>query len=406
MAQVLQNSASRIIADVSIGSTSLYAIGTGSHIRTEMRYSVCGYKTCVHTLKLASRPLFDTLVMPELLGNRTVTFRLGTSTGDQITWKSPEVHRILSCAVAQTGTTDTDNGIAVVLTTADALAFTDMETRTLARQGTLSDILTRITEDYKFSSLVVEPSAHEHSLLQSYCSDYEFMTKRLVTRAINKQQQSNYFLFVEGASLHFHTPGYSAEVWTCDTTAALAPTCNYLDNVVAAQSYGASGYEIIVYDALDGQSTSLRAQPDSARRFGSRKFKFVGTVVNPVHVGQNQASSEYAKAQREYEFARLQAFAQTLTVKGEPGLKIGDLVMLTAATESTSGMYAVSGLYSVLDGEQLVTAARLSRGEASGQIGDSAQGKPVSASTAESGQVARATGSSRTSSGGYAVSVQ
>lgn len=298
--------------------------------------------------------------------------RFGLASNQAASWTPWQRHLITGfSAVPQS--TGSQAGYCLRLKTADTLRLIHRQNSKLAaRQGTVSEMMLAIAAEHQLEASV-EPTTARLSLIQSYESDLDFITRRLLPRAVNKHGQGNFHLYILDNVIHFHSPGYQAELlalsyYQQSTGLELVQE----DRAQHALLEGAGGVKMIAHNPLLGELGELKADPSLSLTLGNIAPALaeiaLSDLTRPWHVGLNQAAEAQAMAQAALDTARARTYVISLDATKTTDIKLGDLLDLTIAPGPSqaspwSGPYHVAAVRHAFMKGDLRSNFILQRGE-------------------------------------------
>ena len=299
-------------------------------------------------------------------------FRMG-SVSDDTFWYPWQEH-VLTAHSAQPTGHENEAGHLIALSTSDRLFDMGRSSKTVARRGTISQIVAAIAEENGIEKTVIEETDGEGVFIQTYVSDDDFIRNRLLPRALNKKGSGGYFFFFKDGALHFHSLDYQADVRTFDFYSNPDVDITTTDRGQQLFSDGVAAVNIIAYDPFTGQSKEITSSPESAPRMADVLYPYAsvtkGALNRFYHLGQNSPSEVTALAQYVYTAARLRSFEVNVTFYGLVNIRIGDVVQLLVRQQISmgapmSGTYYVTKARHRIAEKTLMTTLTLNRGETS-----------------------------------------
>lgn len=292
-----------------------------------------------------------------------VSVRLGTNSGGAVTWEPWQDH-----IITRLRATPRLDSHTILVQTSDFFAELDRETKTRAWQGEISSIVGLMSKNRGVESLI-EPTVGQYSLVQSFCSDYDFL-QRLASRAVTKDGRCNFrFYFLDG-KLHFHTPSYqSKSVRKLNGFRAPVSSALLSDDTQLQVHYGAAGAKLYTFSPLEG-SIGISISEESKQKMAKSVpplGKIPGGSINMgFAIGQNVTEAS-AITQAIYEQARSSNYAVLLKTEAlichiDEIIDI-DLTQSTAQTNPWSGRYMVNSLVHNVKQGMLSSSVTLVRGD-------------------------------------------
>lgn len=341
------------------------------HVSSTLTESVFGTAAYTHQFTCGDTAfvnkylrLASAVVTPKAL------FRMGLIQGDGY-WYPWQEHVLVAHSAEPLGR-DGCSGHRLAISTQDLSYAMDRSSKTIARRGTISDIVAAIAGENGIESTVIEPTDGEGVYIQSFQSDTEFIRKRLLPRALNRKGSGGYFFFFRDGALHFHTLDYNAGVKTFDFYDNNQVLLTSTDHSQQLFDDGIAGTRFIAHDPYTAQVQEVTSSPADAPRLAD-VLNPTSSVTNaqlnvPYHLGPNPPSEVGAMAQYAYSVARLRAYDLLLTFNGIADVRVGDIIDLTVRQESRaaspfSGLYFVTQVvYKIVD-KTLTIITTLNRGE-------------------------------------------
>ena len=326
------------------------------------------WKTCVLHLQAANRNLYETRLKPKLLGDRLVRFRLGINQGDTTLWRAWETHYLLGATLRAASTNATQAGYMCQLTLVDRLYTLNLDERLRAQQGVVSQLVQQMADDNGFAGSAIEPTRDKFSFIQSYQTDWDFLSDRLLSAANNLKGLGNYQLFARDDQLHFHTPGWQVagiKQLLYNTPSAGATQLWLMDQGGLSVQQGAGGIRTVGYAPLSGESPSDQTSPSNALKLAQALPALAHVRTHLKHTGQNQLALTLSEAQNRYEAARIGVFRLSCQLPNQPFLRPGDIVQLQMSdpADAWSGLYHLTNSSLTLKGSRIIGVYALSRGE-------------------------------------------
>jgi hypothetical protein len=365
-----------------------------------------------HVVQAYTRSEFD--AVDELLNtveSPRVWMRYGVTDGTTSSFTEWEPQIIVSAKTQPSPTPSMPHGHSVVLVTSDLLYQMGKDQRVASRKGKVNDIMSSIALECGFEKLAVEPTQGDFALIQSFETDYDFVTSRLLPIAINKEGASQYMLYARGAFCHFHTVNYQVSgIFAFDYG---APS-NTLTNVFLAnktntnENTSAAGIRLVAFDPLTGKTTVWETKASSELSFANTAPSVKGTVYARKHVGQNQLTALYNESQKDYVGTFDMMHEVGFLVDNYPFIGVGDIVdaqFVNGSGDPWSGFYFVSFAKHEITNNRVTSLYRLSRGEFVSS-NPNVEGKQLNTSEVSSSQLtAETSGNFPSLNGGTVVSV-
>ena len=260
------------------------------------------------------------------------------------------------------------SGYMCQLTLVDRLYTLHLDERLRAQQGIVSQLVQHLADDHGFPGAAIEPTRNKFSFIQSYQTDWEFLSDRLLSAANNSKGLGNYQLFVRDDQLHFHTPGWQVagvKRLVYNTPIAGATRLWLTDQGGVSVQQGAGGIRTVGYSPLTGESPSDETSPSNALKLAQALPELKNVRTHLRHTGQNQLALTLAEAQNRYEAARIGVFRLNCHMPNQPFLRPGDIVQLQMSSQEDawSGLYHLMNASLTLKGGRIMGIYELSRGE-------------------------------------------
>lgn len=328
------------------------------------------WKTATLRVQASNRELYETRLKPKLLGDRLVRFRLGINQGNSTIWRAWETHYLLNVSLVAASVNASQSGYLCELTLVDRLYTLDLEIHLRALQGIVSQLVQQMAVDNKFAGTAIESTRDKFSFIQSYQTDWDILSDRLLLSATNAKGLGNYQLFVNDDKLHFHTPGWAGSgtkqlIYNVPQTGASRLTL--FDQGGVSLQDGAGGIRTVGYTPLTGESPSNQTTPDNALKFAQTLPALNVTRTHLRHTGQNQLALTLAESQNRYEAARISVFKLNFRLPNQPFLRPGDIVRLQLGNpeDAWSGLYHLTRSALAVRNGRMMGLYELSRGEMS-----------------------------------------
>lgn len=242
--------------------------------------------------------------------------------------------------------------------------------RTAVWKGPVSQMPVKVATELGLTCLA-EKSKGEFQLYQSFQTDFEFITRRALIRAVNEKGSGGYHFWARDGKMIFGTPafaGYQPKTYDILLGGNNVISTDYIEMRDASKLhavYGGAGIKVNQANPLKRATGPVASDPKLAQSLGS----WVGASVvfndNQVrkHTGDNPLSEQEYIAQANFALQRQQYYAVVFTLKQQPLIRVGDYVKIPddVSIGEWSGLYWVTKLvHSCVSGEMttLVTACR------------------------------------------------
>jgi hypothetical protein len=382
------------------------------YLNGKCEWTINAPKVWTHVVQAYSRTEFDKLdTLLNTEKSPKIFIRFGVSDGATSYFTEWEPQVLVSVKTSPSPTPSMPHGHSTVIVTSDLLYRMMKTERVSSRKGKINDIVNSIGLENGFEKFAIEPTKGDYALVQSFESDLEFITDRLVNMASNKDGSSQFHVFARGAFLHFHTVNYQVGgVFTFDygapsntlTNATLTNLTNTNDRTRA------SGIKLVAFDPLTGKTTVWETRPDLELSLANTVPQVEGTVYSTKHVGQNQLTALYDESQSVYVDFKDNLHEVGFVIDNYPFIGIGDLVsaqFVNGQGDPWSGLYYVKFVRHEANNTRVSSFYVLTRGEF---VSDSPNvtGKQISESeVAGSPLTSDASGNFPSMGGGQIVSV-
>lgn len=299
-------------------------------------------------------------------GNASCLVRLGLGTASVMQWLPWQPHYITEFSAVPTG----NQTFNVRISTADLLWKISQITKIVARQGTISAIITAIAGENNVNS-VVEPTVGNYSLIQHRISDFEFIITRCLARASNASGRGNFRIFMKDGVLHFHTPDYQSSLKSFNYFGA-----NSLDLVQSDRSQetcedgiaAGAAVRMVSQDPVSGVTAVATSDNTLVLNTGNLA-PIISSVYNrefSCHVGVNGPLEGTTIIQNMYEKQQAGLYELRLATAKTPSLRLNDFLNITLGTGaggSWSGYYNTTKLTHQINKGDLTSSFTLQRGE-------------------------------------------
>lgn len=365
---------------MSEGQPMLVGEETLTHISSVLNDYVDAPAQYIHNFR-AQTPDFVDKVMRQANSKLLprLRFRFGLGTPGNAIFQSWQLHYITGYSASVEGVSET-SGHVLCLRTSDALyAMRELQTKTVARRGRISDIVAQIASENGIRDMVIEQTSGDQFLLiQSFMSDEEFIRDRCLPRAVNAKGRGNYCFYIRDNVLHFHSADYEARIQEFSFFRAEGMSLTEHDRSHELFDDGASGIRLIQYNPLTGRSREIVNDPEKSLRFSNLLYP-ISNLTNSQRilwdtVGANWPDEAMALAQNKYDQARNKIFRVTLNLN-RMVLNAGDLLRLKIASKldtasSWGGYYWIVHSSHSIEKGAIVSEYILQRGETTSTLGD------------------------------------
>lgn len=348
-------------------------------------------------------------------GNPRIAIRLGIVSGSSRVYLPWQNHSVVNYHAIPY-----QDGHVFKMVTNDGLYAIQQIQRIRSKRGKISEIVRSMAQNNGVEFLIEETSDEESLYIQSYQDDVEFITTRLLPRAINRSGRGNYRFFVQDNVWHFHTPDYQAAI---RNLSYFAPSSSIelkmLDRSQEMTLSGAAGVDITSFDPYTGKSAVFSNDPTKTLNHSKVTPSFPQERRMPIgrHMGVNRDQELKAIAQNQYERAYGSLYRMELTIARQLWIRLNDLMNISIQPSGSvqspwSGLYTVVQIAHVVDSGALTTKVLLERGEqaaigVNNRIAEDlrissrdnfAQGTKISQTVVDASKVTRSAGE-RTASG-------
>jgi hypothetical protein len=241
-------------------------------------------------------------------------------------------------------------GHEVKLITRDLMWKLQRKPRTTSRKGNISEIVEAIAAEHGLKTSVEQTSKGGAVYIQSFETDYEFVVRRLLPRAVNERGTGNYRFFIKDGVLHFHTPDYLPTVKNYSYYGSGSGfSLSYFDNSQSHILNGAGGVKVVSYDPYDGSIKEFLSAPEKSIKYANSTPQIFGKdlhIYKGIHVGGNRNGEEANISQSSYDVTRNSLFSLLLMSDDLNDLRLNDILNLTIlSTENSNSTW--SGYYTV-----------------------------------------------------------
>jgi hypothetical protein len=310
-----------------------------------------------------------------------VWIRYGVVAGGQGKMSDWEQHTIVKIDAVPDRTADTDRGDLLTMVTSDLLYVMQKDQRIASRKGRISSMAQTIASAAGFKKFAVEPSDLDYALIQSFETDFNFLTSRLIPMATNREGSSGYIMFARGEFFHFHTINYQLSGFfevdngiLTNTSVDLGLSTRGNDNSLLQTN----GMKLVAYDPLTGSTTNWETKPEREIMLSDSAPTRAGVSYQKGHVGQNQLASLYAESQWQYVSDKNLSYNLSFSIDNFPYVSIGDVIsssIVRGQGDQWEGLYIVSSVNHVIASSRILTRYTLMRGEYVSPTGSNVNGK-------------------------------
>ena len=348
-------------------------LGTNvAFVKAELTEVARGFSEAVFTVEAATNDYVDN-ILRDAAGGATprLRWRVGFgSPGGQVQWQNYQDYIILKYGASREGLGQ-QTGYLTKIHTADFLWELHRFSRTIPRKGKISEIVQQIADAQGLGS-VIEQTSTTGSYVQSFQSDYEFILKRMLPRALNAKGAGNYQFFVRDGTLHFHTIDYQASVKQYSYYDSPGTSLVQVDAVQEHIPLGTSGVRSISYDPYSGDGVTILSDPQNTLRLANTAPQ-VETLdaarLNLITtIGPNRLQDSQAINSSMFEIGSIQNYHLKLTIPKTIFFRANDLISMvvqprSSATPPWNGLYHVSRVKGIVDKTSIFSTVELYRGE-------------------------------------------
>lgn len=351
-----------------------------THMSSTLNNDINQAATYTHLFRLQNPDFVDNVLRQanSKLQPRLV-FRFGLGTPGNAIFQSWQNHYITGYSASLEGAGETSGHI-LCLRTSDVLyMMREIQTKTVARKGRISDIVAQIASENGIKDMVIEQTSGTHFLLiQSFMSDEEFIRQRCLPRAVNDKGRGNYCFHIRDNVLHFHSADYEAAVKQFHFFRPESMSFAEHDRSHELFGKGASGVRLIQYNPLTGLSREIVNDPEKSLRFSNLLYPIANLTNSHLilfdTVGANWPDEAIAIAQNAYDVARNQIFRAVFEMD-RLILFAGDLVRVNVASKmntasSWGGYYWLISSTHTIKNQAIVSSYTMQRGETTSTLGD------------------------------------
>lgn len=337
---------------------------------TETCEDICKAKFII---QCATRDYVDKLLR-EAQADATprMRWRIGIGFAEGVAeWMPWQDHIITSSGSALEGLGVT-SGYTTIIETADVLWEIDRINAVKARKGKISDIVREIADSYGFPN-VIEPTKTNGLYYQSYISDYEFVRRRMVPRALNDKNRGNYQFYFRDGTFHFHTIDYQASLKDFVYYASPGTNLSVHDYTQDSIDQGAAGVRVVYYDPYTGEFGSVESDPSQTLRLSNTAPDMIKTLPGAARnimltIGTNRDIDPTSIVSNVFESAKSSVYTLKLKVPRTLFFRANDICRMTIQPDKeqvppSSGTYQVTKINMIVDKTTLVSEVTMRRGE-------------------------------------------
>jgi len=316
-------------------------------------------------------------------GTPKIRFRVGYGEPQKIVWKPWRTTLLIKHDNMPVNIGD-QAGHMVEMLTADDLFTAGRANKTVARKGTVANMVATIADENGLSA-VIEATQGTYTIIQNFIDDTSFIRERLLPRATSTSGHGNYLFFVRDGVLHFHSPDYQSDYVEFRYYESSGVSMGQADVGQMLIDAGASGTVLIAYDPYSGQAREAESDPTKALRLADGIFrldKIPGMALNiPYHIGANGPAEAVSIGQNKYERARLETQRINMHIDKIIDLRAGDFINLVVApsskrTSTCSGLWLVSETNYTIKAGTIGLIAELVRGEVTQNLSNTVAALP------------------------------
>ena len=338
---------------------------------SELTETTLGIGVYSHRFTTQQPDLVDkTLKAVMATGTPRIRFRIGYGTPDSISWQPWQDNLITFYSGLLIGAGDRV-GHSLEIHTANLLYTASRANKTIVRKGTISGIVGRIAQENGFQA-IIEATQGEFTYIQSFQDDVDFISSRLLPRAVSTKGRGGYMFFMQDNILHFHSLDYQAEIKDLFYFETPYLRLAQVDSSQQLWDEGVSGTRLVVYDPYTAEAREIASQPDKAIRLANGIYNLASVLSGERNIfytlSQNRPEEAVALAQNAYEIARLRTFELVATFTRLTNLRVSDLIRLVIAptpekSSSWSGYYLLTKSVVTIDKSAITTTCQFNRGE-------------------------------------------
>jgi hypothetical protein len=342
------------------------------HDESTVEDNIYGMSVYRHRLRTLDTNFVDLQVKESMASSAPrMRFRLGVGVPDTMFWLPWQDHIIYDyTAILQS--LNEQAGHVVEFKTMDFMFLLTRGSQTVARKGSISQIVTAIAAEYGLKETVIEPTTGVGAYIQSFEDVAQFVRKRMAGRARNDKGRGNYLFYFKDGALHFHSPDYQSQVHNVVYQQANSSALAQVDNSQRLVVEGVTGTTTVVYDPYTAKTVVAGSDPTKALKYADSIYN-LSNIPNgniPVfhHVGPGIPEEGQIIGQNIYEHARGNTFNLILEVDKTIQIRHGDFVNLVVQPADQkaspwSGYYLVTHVRHVIKSNAVRSSYTLARGE-------------------------------------------
>ncbi len=335
--------------------------------------TVFDYSWTQLSFRSTSTLFLDQLIkLLESEGNPIVQFRVGVGVPGNVVWTPWQQHYVLRYSAIYEGI-GPSAGHLIRFDTRDTLHMVDRASRTAAHRGSVSSIVKKLANNNSLEA-VIEDTQGDGVWVQSFEGDFEFVRRRLVSRARSTRGRGNYYFFVRDNVLHFHTVEYQTTVHDYSYFQGPGSRLEVMDHSQAKIDDGVAGVRTIFYDPYTGIGKQVNSDPEKAIRFANSipRIDKVGDAQRNIREHKVQIRDEEAGStalgQNAYEYARAESFQLKFQTSKTALMRAGELLRINidpnaSSTSPWGGVYLIASAHHLIDRTELTSVYVLQRGE-------------------------------------------
>ena len=256
----------------------------------------------------------------------------------------------------------------ITLQASDALWGLTVEQKTLGHKGTVSSIVESIAAANSLKC-IVQPTAGNYQLIQSYQDDHDFLVSRLLRVARSEDGQGNYGLYIRDGSLLFCTPAWKPlNLYLLSYAQSGSFKLFQMNRNPDTIAKGGAGTYAVVVDPMLGQISEVKPDLARATRLAKNQPAFSANDQQAIRLNRSWSpvnDEAGPRTQNMFEAARAGAYEIRFSMGGAPsGLGIGDLCQLQNASFSVwGGSYVVRRVEGFQKGNVYSAKIVISRGQ-------------------------------------------
>jgi len=345
-------------------------------VDAELKDDVYSIGTGLHTFRTLEPSFLDSIKQVMSNANPVLEYRLGFGSPTDTFWLPWQRHIIVNYYSKFEGIAAAA-GHLLVFVSANNFIRMERSNKTLARKGTVAEMVARVATENGLES-VVEPTDGKFLMYQSFQDDTRFVRERLLSRAINQKGRGGYYFFIRDNVLHFHTPDYQSSARQMNYYDVFGTELTLSDVSQDPQLWdnGVAGVRVIAHDPYTGQTQEIESDPNKALRLADSIYNFAsvnnGQWNFPYHLSSNPPVEVNALAQFKYQRSRQQTFRSMVSVDKTIVVRHGDLLNLSVTQQNSkasshSGYYYVTSASHIIKKQAVNSTYTLERGEVRGQ---------------------------------------